>query len=165
MRGWGERRHFFTATVPFPRSRASYVSFFYQATYFTEYIMILFTVSGAVLVILQYFFFNFFTAFIILFTVVMGVDTWLSSEKVPPVIFSSNHFSNISRREHIVYKDVFTELRFLIFKVGIKHVRVYKKGLAWVNKKQTVPCWFFLMCWLNDLHLYCFLWLIVFSIS
>ena len=164
MRGWGERRHFFTATVPFPRSRASYVSFFYQATYFTEYIMILFTVSGAVLVILQYFF-NFFTAFIILFTVVMGVDTWLSSEKVPPVIFSSNHFSNISRREHIVYKDVFTELRFFIFTVCIKHVRVYKKGLAWVNKKQTVPCWFFLMCWLNDLHLYCFLWLIVFSIS
>ena len=36
--------------------------------------MILFTVSGAVLVILQYFF-NFFTAFIILFTVVIGVDT------------------------------------------------------------------------------------------
>lgn len=37
--------------------------------------MILFTVSGAVLAILQYFFLNFFTAFIILFTVVMGVDT------------------------------------------------------------------------------------------
>ena len=37
--------------------------------------MILFTVSGAVLVILQYFFLNCFTAFIILFTVVMGVDT------------------------------------------------------------------------------------------
>lgn len=165
MRGWGERRHFFTATVPFPRSRASYVSFFLSGYLFHGiYNDFIYSIRSGTCYF-TVFFLNFFTAFIILFTVVMGVDTWLSSEKVPPVIFSSNHFSNISRREHIVYKDLFTELRFLIFKVGIKHVRVYKKGLAWVNKKQTVPCWFFLMCWLNDLHLYCFLWLIVFSIS
>ena len=50
--------------------------------------------------------------------------------KGPSSDFLIKPFSNISRREHIVYKDVFTELRFLIFKVGIKHVRVYKKGLA-----------------------------------
>ena len=31
-------------------------SFFYQATYLTEYMIILYTVSGAVLLILQYFF-------------------------------------------------------------------------------------------------------------
>jgi len=69
--GWGERRHFFTATGPFPRSRASSVSFFFirLPQYFTEYIMILFTVSGAVLIILQYFFFIFYSIYYFIYSI------------------------------------------------------------------------------------------------